>query len=298
MTMTPRAIWHGHLRLALVSCPVALFNARHDRAGIRFHLINPKTGNRVKMITQDSVTGKALNRSDLVKGYETSKDKYVILTNEDFQSIKVESSSVMTIDKFVDAGDIDPIYYESCYYLAPDGKAGEDVYAVLQEAIIRTGKVALSRVVISQRERTIALRPVAGGLMAHTLYEQQDINSAEDMFDDVSSIKIEPEMINLATQLIRRQSRKYNPADLEDHYETKLRELIDAKTAGGNLVERQDEQPSPSNVIDLVAALKKSLAESVESSPAAKERKKPKTKPDTTMAPVPSSPKRTHRRRA
>ena len=295
--MMPRAVWHGHLRLALVSCPVALFNARHDRAGIRFHLINPNTGNRVKMITQDSITGQALNRSELVKGYELSKDKYVILTNEDFESVKVESSSVMTIDKFVDTGDIDPIYYESSYYLAPDGKAGEDVYAVLREAIIQSGKVALSRVVISQRERTVALRPMEGGLMAHTLYEQRDINNAADIFDDLSSVKVEPEMINLATQLIQRQSWKYDPADLEDRYETKLRELVDAKIAGGHLVEPQEVPSSSSNVIDLVAALKKSLAESYDSSPPAKERKKARTKPEAS-APVPPSPKGAHRRRA
>ena len=291
--MTPRAIWHGHLRLALVSCPVALFNARHDRAGVRFHLINPETGNRVKMITQDSVTGKPLDRAALVKGYEISKDKYVVLTSEDLDSVKVESSSVLSIDKFVDAGDIDPIYYKSCYYLAPDGKAGEDVYAVLREAIARTGKVALSRVVISQRERTIALRPGSGGLMAHTLYEQRDINSAADLFDDVNSIKIDPEMVDLAAQLIRRQSRKYDPADLEDRYETRLRELIHAKAAGGHLLEPQEELAAPNNVIDLVAALKKSLAKSG-GSPPAPGRKKPGTKPDA----APPAPKRAHRRRA
>lgn len=296
--MMPRAVWHGHLRLALVSCPVALFNARHDRAGIRFHLINPKTGNRVKMVTQDSITAQPLNRSELVKGYELAKDKYVILTNEDFESVKVESSSVMTIDKFVDTGDIDPIYYESSYYLAPDGKAGEDVYAVLREAIIQSGKVALSRVVISQRERTVALRPMESGLMAHTLYEQRDINNAADIFDDLSSIKIEPEMISLATQLIQRQSRNYDPADLEDRYETKLRELVDTKTAGGHLVEPHEVPSSPSNIINLVAALKKSLAESDDSSPPAKERKKARTKPDTTSAPAPPAPKGAHRRRA
>lgn len=110
--MAPRAIWHGHLRLALVSCPVALFNARHDRGGLRFHLINPETGNRIKMITQDSVTGKPLDRSDLVKGYEFAKNKYIILTDDDFKSVKVESSDIMTVDKFVQVGDIDPIYYE------------------------------------------------------------------------------------------------------------------------------------------------------------------------------------------
>ena len=292
--MAPRAIWHGHLRLALVSCPVALFNARHEHAGLRFHLINPKTGNRVKMITQDSVTEKALNRSDLVKGYEISKDNYVILTDDDFASLKVESSAIMAIDKFIDAGDIDPVYYESCYYLAPDGKAGDDVYAVLREAITRTGKIGLSRVVISQRERTIALRPWDGGLMAHALYEQRDINSAGDMFDGVRPIKIDPEMIDLAMQLIRRQTRKYDPADLEDHYETRLRELIDTKAAGGHLITPPEEKLAPSNVIDLVAALKKSLAEAGEASPPSRERKKTGSKPEAHPAP----PKGGHKRRA
>lgn len=297
--MAPRAIWHGHLRLALVSCPVALFNARHDRGGLRFHLINPETGNRIKMITQDSVTGKPLNRSDLAKGYEVAKNKYVLLTDDDFKSVKVESSDIMTVDKFVEAGDIDPIYYESCYYLAPDGKAGEDVYAVLREAIIQTGKVALSRAVISQRERTIALRPMDGGLMAHTLYEPRDINSAEDVFGNVGAIKIDPEMIQLAMQLIQRQSRKYDPADLEDRYETKLRELVEAKAAGGNLVEQPEEQLAPSNVIDLVAALKKSLAEAeTNSSSPPKERAKSKPKPGAKTATVHPAPKGPHRRQA
>jgi DNA end-binding protein Ku len=151
-----RPIWRGHLRLALVSCPVALYNARHDRAGIRFHLINPDTGNRIRMITQDAETGKELERRDLVKGYEFRKNQYVLLNDEDFASVKVESSSVMNIEKFIDTDSIDPVYYDAAYYAAPDGDAGRDVYAVLREAIAKTGKTALARVVISQRERTIA----------------------------------------------------------------------------------------------------------------------------------------------
>src|SRR5512142_2611937 len=130
-----RPIWRGHLRLALVSCPVALYNARHDRAGVRFHLINPDTGNRIRMITQDAETGKELERRNLVKGYEFRKNQYLLLTDEDLDSVKVESSSVMTIEKFVDAGSIDPVYYDASYFVAPDGLAGRDVYAVLREAV-------------------------------------------------------------------------------------------------------------------------------------------------------------------
>ena len=175
--MASRPIWRGHLRLALVSCPVALYNARHDRSSIRFNLINPETGNRIRMITQDAETGDEVQRRDLVKGYEFRKNEYLLLSDEDFGSVRVESSEVMTIEKFVDAASIDPVYYDAAYFLAPDGKAGHDVYAVLQEAIAETGKTALSRVVISQRERTVALRVSGDGLMAHTLYEARDLNS-------------------------------------------------------------------------------------------------------------------------
>jgi DNA end-binding protein Ku len=174
--MPARPIWRGHLRLALVSCPVALWNARHDRAAIRFNMINPETGNRIRMVTQDAETGKELERRDLVKGYEFRKNQYLLLTDEDFDSVKVESSSVMTVEKFVETDSIDPVYYDAAYFLAPDGDAGRDVYAILREAIAKTGKTALSRVVISQRERTIALRPAGDGLMAHTLYEDRDLN--------------------------------------------------------------------------------------------------------------------------
>jgi DNA end-binding protein Ku len=204
-----------------VSCPVALYNARHDRASIRFNLINPETGNRIRMITQDADTGQELERRSLVKGYEFRKGKYLLLNDEELDSVKVESSSVMTIEKFVDAASIDPVYYDSAYFLVPDGEAGKDVYAVLREAIAKTGKTALSRVVISQRERTIALRPMDNGLMAHTLYEDRDLNSPKQLFDDLAGIKTDPEMVQLATQLVQRQSGKYDPADFEDRYETR-----------------------------------------------------------------------------
>ena len=219
--MAARPIWRGHLRLALVSCPVALFNARHDRGGIKFNLINPDTGNRIRMVTQDAETGKELQRRDLVKGYEFRKDQYLLLSDDDLDSVKVETSAVMTIEKFVDTESIDPVYYDAAYFIAPDGDAGRDVYAVLREAIAKTGMTALARVVISQRERTIALRPIGdAGLMAHTLYEERDLNSSKDLFDGLEGIKIDPEMVQLATQLVARQAGNYDAADLEDRYET------------------------------------------------------------------------------
>jgi DNA end-binding protein Ku len=221
--MASRPIWRGHLRLALVSCPVAMFNARTDRESIHFNLINPVTGNRIKMVTKDSETGEELQRGALVKGFEYAKNRYLILSEDDLNSVKVESSAVMSVEKFVDAESIDPIYYDESYYLAPDAKAGEDVYAVLREAIAKTGKVALTRVVISQRERTVALRHSGPGLIAQTLYEERDLNKADSYFDEAARLKIEPEMVDLAVQLINRQSAKYDPADLVDRYEIRLR---------------------------------------------------------------------------
>jgi DNA end-binding protein Ku len=132
--------WEGRSFLALVSCPEALFNARHDRASIKFNQINPDTGNRIKMVTQDSVTGQELERGKLVKGYEFEKNRYLILSDEEFDIVKVESSAVMAVEKFVEATSIDPLYYDASYYLAPDGKAGEDVYVLLRETITGDGK--------------------------------------------------------------------------------------------------------------------------------------------------------------
>ena len=144
-------------------------------------MINPKTGYRIRMITVDAETDEELQRGDLVKGYEFQKERYLLLSDQDFDSVKVESSSVMNIGKFIEVDSIDPIYYPSSYYLAPDGEAGRDVYAVLHPAIEETGRVALARVVIGQREPTIAVHSMSGDLVAHTLDEQRDINDAQSI---------------------------------------------------------------------------------------------------------------------
>lgn len=266
--MAQRPIWRGHLRLALVSCPVALFNAKHERNSIRFNLINPETGHRIRMVTQDAETGKEVSRRDLVKGYEFKKDHYLLLTDQDFESVRVDTSSVITIEKFVDGASIDPIYYDGSYYLAPDGDAGRDVYAVLREAIAETGRVALARVVMGQRERTIALRAVEDGLVAHTLDEARDINDSHAIFGDAAGAATDPEMVALAKQLIERQSTTYDPSDIEDRYETRLRTMIDAKLKGEGVDTSTPAEQDRSNVVDLMSALKKSLGQSAPSAPA------------------------------
>jgi DNA end-binding protein Ku len=295
--MAQRAIWRGHLRLALVSCPVALYTAKHDGGNIHFHLINPDTGNRVRMITQDAETDQTVSRKDLVKGYEFKKDTYVLLTDEDFANVKVESSSTMVIEKFVEAGSIDPLYYDSSYFLAPDGKAGVDVYAVLYEAIEKTGRVALSRVVIAQRERTVALRPMKGGLAAHTLHEQRDINDAKAAFEEAAGVRTDPDMVKLATQLIDRQTGTYDPRDIEDKYETRLRAMIDAKLKGEGIEDEPAEEPDRGNVVDLMAALRKSLGDSTgEAAKTGPEAKAKRTKTSAKEAKRPTAARPSRKR--
>jgi len=206
----------------------------------------------------------------------SSEKTSILLNDEDLNSVKVESSAVMTVEKFVDADSIDPVYYDAAYHLAPDGDAGRDIYAVLREAIAKTGKVALSRVVISQRERTIALRPADGGLMAHTLYEERDLNSGQELFEGMDGIKVDPEMVELATQLVQRQAGKYDASDLEDRYETRLRALIDAKLKGEGIDAAEEPEIVTSNVVDLMATLRKSLGQVDEEEPAAKKKAAPK----------------------
>ena len=259
--MAQRPIWRGTLRLALVSCPVALYSANHDRGSLHFNLINPATGNRIRMVTQDAETGDTLSRSDLVKGYEFKKDTYLIIDEEDFERARVDSSSTIKIDKFVDRNAIDPIYFDASYYLAPDGDSGQDVYAVLRDAIQGTKRVALARVVIARRERPIAIMPMDRGLVVHTLHEARELNEYAPLFESIPTGKPDAEMVQLATQLIERQSGRYEPADIEDRYEARLREVIEAKLKGEGIVPGEEEEPDRSNVVDLMAALRKSLGQ-------------------------------------
>ncbi len=286
--MAQRPIWRGHLRLALVSCPIALYSANHDRGSLHFNLINPKTGNRIKMITQDAETGDTLSRGELVKGYEYKKSSYLILDDEDFESARIESSTTVKIEKFVDAQSIDPIYYDASYYVGPDGDAGQDVYLVLRDAIAATGKVALARCVIARREHPIAIMPMGPGLVAHTLHEERDLNDYGSLFDALPDAKPDPDMIQLATQLIDRQTGKYDPADVEDRYETRLRAVIEAKLKGEGIEPEDEEEPDRSNVVDLMAALKKSLGQTTDAKPAPKAAAA-KAKPPAKAAPAPKA---------
>lgn len=288
--MAQRPIWRGQLRLALVACPVALYNARHEREALHFHLINPATGNRVRMVTEDAETGEELRRGDLVKGYQFEKGRYVILDEEDFESARTDSSTTMRIDKFVDAASVDPVYFDASYYMAPDGDAADDVYGVLRQAIEETGKVALTRVVIARRERAVLIVPMEHGLVVHTLLEERDLNSASGLFEAAAAKPIDPDMVQLAKQLITRQLGTYDPADVEDRYEARLRDVIAAKLKGEGVQPEAAVAVERGNVIDLMAALKKSLGQAPDQPPA--KAKRPARKAEPVAAPARSKPAR------
>ncbi len=259
--MAERPIWRGHLRLALVSCPVSLHSVLRASGDLHFHFINPKTEHRVRMVALDAETDKEVPRSDLVRGYEFEKDRYVLLTDDDFANARVETSSTMTVGKFIARDTIHPIYFDTSYYLVPDGAAGLDVYVVLRDAIAASGMAALSRVVIARRERSVAILPFANGMVLHTLHEPRDLYAYDTLFDRIPRAKPDADMVRLARQLIERQAGKFAPTDIEDRYEARLREVIDAKLKGEGIEAEASEEPRGDNVIDLMAALKRSLGE-------------------------------------
>ncbi|MBE9607227.1 Ku protein [Acetobacteraceae bacterium H6797] len=267
--MAERPLWRGYLRLALVTCPVVLITARREKGGLHFNYINPETGHRIRMITVDAETGEELERRSLVKGYEFQKDHYVLLEDEDFEAARIESSSNITISKVLAGDTIDPLYFDASYYLLPDGDAGEEVYAVLRDALAKSGAIALSRIVLNRRERPVAIMASGKGIVLHTLHEEGDLLSAEDAFASLGRTKSDPGMVKLAEQLLERQADEFDPADTEDRYEARLRELIDAKIKGEGFVQPEEEEP-PSNVVDLMAALKASLGKEKARAPAGK----------------------------
>jgi DNA end-binding protein Ku len=252
-----RPTWEGHLRLSLVTCPVALYTAIERKAEVHFHLINPRTHNRIRMQTIDAGTGKAVERSDLVKGFEVSKNKYVLFDQEELDAVKLESTRVVDIEEFVDASAIDRIYWDEPYYLAPSGKTGIEAYAVIRAAMEEQNKVALGRLVLHQRERMCALEPRDGGLLLTTLRSHDEIRSSGEIFDR-NLPKPDSRMLQIAQKIIEQQEAKFNPTEFKDRYEDALRDLIRRKSKGERLLSAEEPE-GEGKVVDLMEALQKSL---------------------------------------
>jgi DNA end-binding protein Ku len=256
--MAPRSTWKGHLKLSLVSCPVRVYNAVSGSERVAFNLLHKDTHNRIQMKPHDPELG-AVERGDLVKGYQYEKDQYVIFTEEDFDKVQIESSNAIVIEKFVDAEDVDPMYFESPYYVAPDGAVAEETFRVVQQAMREEGKVALSRVVLSNRERLIALMCRDKGFLMMTLRSANEVRDAKDYFSDIKDEKADPEMLELAKRLIEQKSSKFDPSEFHDRYQDAVIEMVKAKVQGQEPVLAK--APERGKVINLMDALKRSLDE-------------------------------------
>ena len=275
--MAARPSWQGHLKLSLVTCPVALYNAISPKGDVHFNMINPATGNRIRMITVDAGTEEPVERKNLVKGYEIAKGEYVIVTQEEIDSVKLESTKTIEIDSFVPAAEIDRLYWDNPYYLVPDGKMAAEPFAVIREAMERADQVALGRIVMSSRERLVALEPRDRGIVATTLRSHEEVRAMKDYFADIPSIRPDPEMIAIAAKIIAQKEADFDPTDFKDHYEESLRELIERKQKG-HKISRTDE-PKESNVINLMDALKASLKGSSDAKPKKSDKADKPTKP-------------------
>lgn len=290
--MAARPTWQGHLRLSLVTCPVALYTAISSANEVSFNLINPKTNNRIKMVTTDAETGEPLQRSELVKGYEVEKGKYVLLEDEEIKSVRLESTKTIDIERFVSASEIDRLYWDRPYFLAPDGKLAAEAFAVIREAMEQSGQIALGRVVLSQRERLMALEPRGKGILATALRSHDEVKNPASLFDDIPDVKVDRDMVQIAEKIISQKADDFDPREFNDRYEDALRDLIARKMKGQSLVTA--EAPEESNVIDLMTALKKSLAakgKAETAAPAAKKAAAPASPPKKVRAAAASAPR-------
>ena len=262
-----RPAWQGHLKLSLVSCPVVLINATTRAGDISFHLINPQTHNRIRMVTTDPETG-PVNRSDLVKGYEVSKGEYVLLTSEDLESVKLETTRTLDIERFVNADSIDRLYWEDPYFLVPDGAEGAEAYSVIHEAMVEANQLALGRLVMHTRERLLAIEPRGRGMVATTLRMANEVRDPDEAFRNLPSGRPDKKMVEIARKIVEQQEGEFEPSEFVDRYEEALKALIAEKQKGRKPVRAPE--PEDTNVIDLMAALKKSLERKAPRAPARK----------------------------
>ena len=255
--MAYRPTWQGHLKLSLVTCPVALYTATSAGGDVHFHLINPKTNNRIKMITTDPETG-PIERKDLVKGYEVSKGEYILLNDDEIKSVKLESTKTIDIERFVPGNEIDRIYWDNPYYMAPDGKLAQEAFGVIRTAMEKSGQIALGRIVMATRERILALEPRGKGILAYTIRADDEVRRPDEIFDAISDERANAGMISIAEKIIEQQQGPFDPSQFVDRYEEALKSLIEDKKKGHKSAHVAE--PEDTNVIDLMAALRASLA--------------------------------------
>ncbi|MGC2781651.1 MAG: Ku protein [Bradyrhizobium sp.] len=256
--MAPRAYWKGSLKLSLVSCPVVLYPASTTVEKTRFHLINRETGNRLKQQMVDAETGDIVEGEQKGRGYELSKGQYVEIEPEELEAVQIESNHTIDIDSFVPRDEIDQRYLNHPYYIAPDGKAAIDAFAVIRDAMKDQGRVALARIVLTNREHIIAIEPMGKGMLGTTLRFPYELRDENEFFDDIKTPKITRDMVELAGHILQTKAAHFNPSEFKDQYETALKALVKRKAAG-KPIKLPEPEERPSNVVNLMDALKQSL---------------------------------------
>lgn len=256
--MAPRAYWKGSLKLSLVSCPIALYPAATSAERTRFHMINRETGNRLKQQMVDAETGDIVEGDQKGRGYELTKGSSVEVEREELEAVEIESNHTIDIDSFVPRDEIDKRYIDHPYYIVPDGKAGIDAFAVIRDAMKDRDRVALARIVLTNREHVIAIEPLGKGLLGTTLRYPYELRDESDYFDDIKNPKISKDMIELAGHILETKAAHFDPSKFKDDYETALKALVRRK-ASGKPIKVSEREEKPDNVVSLMDALKQSL---------------------------------------
>src|SRR3979409_69907 len=256
--MAARAYWKGSLKLSLVSCPILLYPASTSIERTRFHMINKETGNRLKQQRVEAETGDIVESYQKGRGYELKKGEYVEIEKEELEAVQIESNHTIDIDSFVPREEVDKRYFNHPYYIAPDGKAGVDAFAVIRDAMKDKDRVALARIVLSNREHVIAIEPLGKGLLGTTLRYPYELRDEDDYFDDIKNPKISKDMIELAAHILDSKAAHFDPSKFKDEYENALKTLVKRKAAG-KPVKAVEREERPDNVISLMDALQQSL---------------------------------------
>jgi DNA end-binding protein Ku len=254
--MAPRPVWKGYLKLSLVSCSVAMYTATSTSSRTRLNIINRETGNRIRNQAIDSETGDVVEAENKVKGYE-DHGKYVLLEEEELDDVALESTHTIDIDQFVPREAVDEIYLDESFYLVPNEEVAYEAFAVIREAMKKKGWVGLGRVVTHRRERLLMLQSRANGILATALRYKNEVRDEDDYFDDIPDIKAPADMVKLAEHILEQKKGRFDPAKFEDRYEDALQALIKAKRAGKEPPAAPT--PKPSNVINLMDALRRSV---------------------------------------
>src|SRR4051812_14005105 len=286
--MAPRSNWKGYLKLSLVSCPVQLFPATSTKERVAFHLLHRETGNRLRRKLVDPDTDEAVETDDQVKGFEVAKNEYVLVEEDEIASVAIESTHTIDIETFVPRAEIDAAYLDTPYYLAPNGKMGEEAFAVIREAMRDKEVVGIGRVVLYRRERPILLEPRGKGLVATTLRYAYEVRDDSDYFEDIDDVEVPEEMLDLATHIISRKLDHFDPKRFEDRYQNALLEIIRAKQQH-RPVTTSAPVPKTGNVVSLMDALRKSIAAEGAANDAGKAAEKPSARPSKAKAPETAS---------